>query len=92
VAEGNPAAKRGYSRDHRPDCAQIVIGPVVTKSGLPLGYEVFDGNRSDATTLESMMAKMESLYGKASRIWVFDRGVASEKNLEASVPMGAPTW
>lgn len=83
LAEANPAAKRGYSRDHRPDCAQIVIGLVVTKSGLPLGYEVFDGNRSDATTLESMMAKMETLYGKASRIWVFDRGVASEKNLEA---------
>jgi len=83
LAEANPAAKRGYSRDHRPDCAQIVIGLVVTKSGLPLGYEVFDGNRSDATTLEEMMAKMEALHGKASRIWVFDRGVASEKNLEA---------
>jgi transposase len=55
---------------------------VVTKSGLPLGYEVFDGNRNDATTLEAMMAKMEELHGKASRIWVFDRGVASEKNLE----------
>lgn len=83
LGENNPAAKRGYSRDHRPDCAQIVIGLVVTKSGLPLGYEVFDGNRNDATTLEEMMAKMEELYGKASRIWVFDRGVASEKNLEA---------
>jgi len=83
LAEENPAAKRGYSRDHRPDCAQIVIGLVVTKSGLPLGYEVFDGNRNDATTLEEMMSKMEALYGKASRIWVFDRGVASEKNLEA---------
>ena len=83
LAEENPAAKRGYSRDHRPDCAQIVIGLVVTKSGLPLGYEVFDGNRNDATTLEEMMAKMEALYGKASRIWVFDRGVASEKNLAA---------
>ena len=55
----------------------------LTKSGLPLGYEVFHGNRGDATTLEEMMAKMESLYGKASRIWVFDRGVASEANLEA---------
>jgi hypothetical protein len=83
LAESNPAAVRGYSRDHRPDCVQIVIGLVVTKSGLPLGYEVFHGNRGDATTLGEMMAKMESLYGKASRIWVFDRGVASEKNLEA---------
>lgn len=83
LAEGNLAAKRGYSRDHRPDCVQIVIGLVVTKSGLPLGYEVFHGNQAEPPTLGQMMAKMEALYGKASRIWVFDRGVASEKNLEA---------
>jgi hypothetical protein len=83
LAEGNPAAKRGYSRDHRPDCVQIVIGLVVTRSGLPLGYEVFHGNQAEPPTLEQMMAKMERLYGKASRVWVFDRGVASEKNLEA---------
>ncbi|MGH3088304.1 MAG: IS1634 family transposase [Gammaproteobacteria bacterium] len=83
LAQSNPAAKRGYSRDHRPDCVQIVIGLVVSKSGLPLGYEVFHGNRAEPTTLDEMMSKMEALYGKASRIWVFDRGVASEKNLEA---------
>ena len=83
LAEGNPQARRGYSRDHRPDCAQVVIGLVVTKSGLPLGYEVFAGNQAESPTLEQMMAKMEELYGKASRIWVFDRGVASERNLEA---------
>jgi transposase len=73
---------RGYSRDHRPDCLQIVIGLVVTKGGFPLGYEVFAGNRNDATTLGEMIEKMEALYGRASRIWVFDRGVASEENLE----------
>jgi transposase len=83
LAEANPQARRGYSRDHRPDCVQVVIGLVVTKSGLPLGYEVFAGNRAEPTTLDEMMAKMEALYGKASRIWVFDRGVASERNLEA---------
>lgn len=83
LAAGNLAAKRGYSRDHRPDCVQIVIGLVVTKSGLPLGYEVFHGNQAEPPTLGQMMAKMEALYGKASRIWIFDRGVASEKNLEA---------
>lgn len=83
LAAGNQAAKRGYSRDHRPDCVQIVIGLVVTKSGLPLGYEIFHGNQAEPPTLGQMMAKMEALYGKASRIWVFDRGVASEKNLEA---------
>jgi len=82
LAEGNPQARRGYSRDHRPDCVQVVIGLVVTKSGLPLGYEVFAGNQAEPATLDEMMAKMETLYGKASRIWVFDRGVASEKNLE----------
>lgn len=83
LGAANPAAVKGYSRDHRPDCVQIVIGLVVTRTGLPLGYEVFHGNRNDATTLEEMMAKMESLYGKASRVWVFDRGVTSEKNLAA---------
>jgi hypothetical protein len=83
LGEGNPAAKRGYSRDHRPDCVQIVIGLVVTKTGLPLGYEVFSGNQSDPASLDDIMAKMEELYGEASRVWVFDRGVASEKNLEA---------
>ena len=82
LAEGNPQARRGYSRDHRSDCVQVVIGLVVTKSGLPLGYEVFAGNQSEPMTLDGMMAKMESLYGKASRIWVFDRGVASERNLD----------
>ena len=82
LGEKNPQACRGYSRDHRSDCVQVVIGLVVTRSGLPLGYEVFAGNQSEPMTLEGMMAKMEALYGKASRIWVFDRGVASEKNLE----------
>ena len=81
-AERNPVAKRGYSRDHRPDCVQIVIGLVVTKGGLPLGYEVFSGNQADSRSLDEIMARMEELYGKASRVWVFDRGVASEKNLE----------
>jgi transposase len=83
LAQSNPAAKRGYSRDHRPDCVQIVIGLVVSRSGLPLGYEVFHGNQAEPTTLDGMMAKMESLYGKAQRVWVFDRGVASERNLES---------
>ena len=73
---------RGYSRDHRPDCLQIVIGLVVTRGGFPLGYEVFAGNRNDATTLGEMIERMEALYGRASRIWVFDRGVASEEGLE----------
>src|SRR5262245_30855782 len=49
-AAGNPQAKRGHSRDHRPDCKQVCIALVVTRQGIPLGYEVFDGNRVDVTT------------------------------------------
>ena len=89
LGEGNPQARRGYSRDHRPDCVQVVIGLVVTKSGLPLGYEVFAGNQAESPTLEEMMAKMEQLYGKASRIWVFDRGVSSDTiSYNCATPIG----
>jgi transposase len=78
----NPQAKRGHSRDHRPDCPQVCIGLVVTEEGLPLGYEVFEGNRHDSKTLQTIVATMERKYGKSQRIWVLDRGMVSEKNLE----------
>jgi transposase len=81
-AKGNPQAKRGHSRDHRGDCKQVCIGLVVTTDGFPLGHEVFAGNRNDARTLKEVVAAMEAKYGKAKRIWVFDRGIASEANLE----------
>jgi len=81
-AQTNKQAKRGYSRDKRPDCMRVCIGLVVTIEGLPIGYEVFDGNRRDVTTLEDMVELMEEKYGKANRVWVFDRGVVSEENLE----------
>ncbi len=81
-AKANPLAKRGYSRDHRPDCKQVCIGLVVTRCGLPLGYEVFAGNRHDSTTLEEIVETMEARYGRAQRIWVLDRGMVSEDNLE----------
>jgi transposase len=74
--------QRGYSRDSRPDCKQVCIGLVVTREGLPLGYEVFAGNRHDSTTVEEVVEKMEKLYGSADRIWVMDRGMVSEQNLE----------
>ena len=80
-AEGNPQAQRGYSRDHRPDCKQVNIALVVSRCGMPLGYEVFAGNRHDATTLEEMVAHVEGLYGRAGRVWIMDRGLASEKNV-----------
>jgi transposase len=81
-AEGNPQAQRGYSRDHRPDCKQVNIALVVSRCGMPLGYEIFAGNRNDATTLEEMVEHIEGLYGRASRIWVMDRGMAGEDNVE----------
>jgi transposase len=81
-AEKNPQAKRGYSRDHRPDCKQVNIALVVSRQGLPLGYEIFDGNRHDTTTVEEMVKAIEKKYGKASRVWVMDRGMTSEDNVE----------
>jgi transposase len=80
--KSNPQARRGYSRDSRPDCPQVCIGMVVTKEGIPLGYEVFEGNRHDSTTVEEIVEKMESLYGTSDRVWIMDRGMASEENLE----------
>jgi transposase len=81
-ANGNAKAKRGYSRDKRPDCKQVNIGLVVTPEGLPIGYEVFDGNRADVTTVEEMVESMEKKYGQARRTWVMDRGMVSEDNLD----------
>jgi hypothetical protein len=81
LAEGNSRARRGYSRDHRPDCKQVCIGLVVTPEGFPLGYEVFAGNRTDVTTLEEIVATMEARYGRPERLWVLDRGLVSEDNL-----------
>lgn len=78
---GNPMAKRGYSRDSRPDCLQVCIGLVVTEDGIPLGYEVFAGNTNDSKTIPEIVAAMEVKYGQAQRVWVLDRGMVSEKNL-----------
>jgi transposase len=80
--EANPMAQRGYSRDKRSDCKQICIGLVVSKCGMPLGYEVFEGNRTDVTTLREIVTTMEARYGKADRIWCGDRGMMSKENIE----------
>ena len=81
-AEGNSLAKRGHSRDKRPDCKQVCIGLVVTREGFPIGYEVFEGNRSDVTTVEEIVGTMEKRYGVANRIWAMDRGMSSAENIE----------
>lgn len=80
-ANANTLAKRGYSRDKRPDCKQVCIGLVVSREGFPVGYEVFEGNRTDVTTVEEIVETMENRYGKARRIWVMDRGMTSAGNL-----------
>lgn len=82
LAEQNELAARGYSRDKRSDCKQVCIGLVVTPEGLPMAYEVFAGNRNDVTTLKEIVRLMEEKYGQAQRVWVFDRGISSEENLE----------
>ena len=71
----------GYSRDHRPDCVQIVIALVVTPEGLPLAYEVLPGNTADNTTLRGFLERIERQYGKARRVWLMDRGVPTEEVL-----------
>jgi len=82
LCEGNPQAQRGYSRDKRPDCKQVCIGLVVTRDGIPLGYEVFAGNRNDVTTWQEIVTTMEKRYGRANRIWCGDRGMMSRENIE----------
>src|SRR5258708_4664770 len=77
-----PMAQRGYSRDQRGDCKQVCIGLVVSRCGMPLGYEVFPGNTADVSTVEQIVTLLEERYGKSNRIWVMDRGMVSEKNLE----------
>lgn len=80
--EANPMAQRGYSRDNRSDCKQVCIGLVVSKCGMPLGYEVFEGNRNDVKTWREIVTTMEARYGKADRIWCGDRGMMSKENIE----------
>jgi len=81
-AAGNPQARRGYSRDKRSDCKQVCIALIVTREGIPLSYEVFDGNRSDVTTVEDMVTAIEAKFGRAERVWVMDRGMSSEDTLD----------
>jgi transposase len=78
----NEQAQRGYSRDHRGDCKQVCIALVVSREGLPLGYEVFAGNRADVTTVQAIVEEMEARYGRANRVWAMDRGMVSAENLE----------
>jgi transposase len=81
-AAANPKAKYGYSRDKRSDCKQVCIALVVSRCGMPIGYEVFAGNRRDSTTVAEIVTTMELRYGKSSRVWVMDRGMLSAANIK----------
>jgi len=83
TAEENPMMRRGYPRDHRPDCEQLVLALIVNQDGFPFSYELFDGNRADVSTVEAILRTVERKHGKARRVWIFDRGVVSEENLVA---------
>jgi len=78
AAELNPKAKRGYSRDGRPDCLQVIIGLVITTEGFPIAYEVMEGNTADSTTLRGFLDRIEQQYGRAQRVWIMDRGIPTE--------------
>jgi len=86
-AGGNPQAQYGYSRDHRSDCKQVCIGMVVSRCGMPLGYEVFAGNRADVTTVEEIVKTMEARSGRADRIGAMDRGMVSQELWEAYIQL-----
>jgi hypothetical protein len=80
-ADDEDKRRHGYSRDHRPDCVQVVIALVVTPEGFPLAYEVLAGNTRDCTTLADFLARIERQYGKARRVWCMDRGIPTEEVL-----------
>jgi hypothetical protein len=88
-AQGVESAARGYSRDHRADALQVIVALVVTPEGFPVAYEVFDGDTADVTTLEEIVDRIENKYGMRGRVWVFDRGIVSEDNLQDLRKRGA---
>src|SRR5207244_5164991 len=63
-AESNPQAKRGYSRDKRPDCKQVLVGLVLDRDGFPKAHEVFDGNMQDRSSVDTMLEVLEKRTGK----------------------------
>ena len=81
LAEENDLAQRGYSRDHRSDCKQIVIALVVTRDGFPLAHQTFAGNTRDLSTVKHIVNTIEARFGKSERVWVMDRGMIDEESL-----------
>ena len=90
VADPN-IARRGYSRDHRPDCVQVNIALVVTREGMPLGYEIFAGNTADVSTVKEIVAGMERRFGKAQRVLVMDRAWSAPRTSPGSMKRAGAT-
>jgi transposase len=82
LAEENELAQRGYSRDHRSDCKQIVVALIVTRDGFPLAHLTLAGNTQDLQTVETIVTTIEARFGKSQRVWVMDRGMISEDALK----------
>ena len=82
LAEENDLARRGYSRDHRSDCKQIVLALIVTREGFPLAHLTFAGNTQDVQTVETIVEMVEARFGRSQRIWVMDRGMISKDTLK----------
>jgi transposase len=82
LAEDNDLGARGYSRDHRSDCKQVVLAMVVSPEGFPLWHEVYAGNKSDSTALPQIVEAVSQKFGSMRRIWVVDRGLASSKSVQ----------
>ena len=81
LAEDNDLAARGYSRDHRSDCPQVVLALVVTREGFPLAHYTLPGNSQDVQTVEMIVKAIEQRFGKSQRVWVMDRGMISKETL-----------
>ena len=82
LAEDNELARRGYSRDHRSDCQQVIVALVVTREGFPLAHYTWPGNTQDLQTVQRLVTAIETRFGKTNRVWVMDRGMISDDALE----------
>jgi transposase len=87
LAAENKLARRGYSRDHRSDCQQVIVALVVTRDGFPLAHYTWPGNTQDLQTVQRIVQAIEARFGQSNRVWVMDRGMISDDALEF---LGAP--